>query len=693
MKRMITIAAIAAAVLLVVACPMPQLGPAHSRDDAGGEAGATTGAAPGSISVVNDATRGVAVYINESGHRIDVAAEETPGGALVKCIDVSDFTIVPSTGDGDSLPVKAMVVGTRDDGTPGVWQINSDDSITLPQPEQTDDNTARCIVGADMPSLPDGLQMRLGWTFKTLYTSTDAKVIVGYAELKQGTAYNGVQLASGTRVAVYWRVSTLPYTRICVVSSPRVIGILAKPPHPSWWPARVLSNILVQLKQFLQGKYEAYLITPESISLENGVYKVKGSDDEGLTAIARIDKNTVISIIQVPDLTVDTVTFSPNTVQEGGTLTLSAVVKNGTEGPALQSSLEFYLSADQSLDKKTDRLIAQVPVPPIDAMKSSDPITTSATVPTGMTGSFYVIAAVVANSADQESVTTNNELVSPTAINVTSGGSTSFDLTLSVSAPPALVSLGDPWPIKVTFGNNGAAVPATLLYHFVNKAGATIPDISVRLDSVGKDDTNILPGLVSDVLHGAPGTTTVTVTVTASVSGETDTGNNTSLPVDLAVKYPHVIIDTYEPATAAPVFVEGDGYYQVGATHNTVATLYADPPAVDNGGAGRPETPESDGHSYVSYQGFAYIDYTGGLPPGQYLVKVTLQSTVSPGDQQPYAIRVLSAPNLDYTSWVFASEPTTQITSSSAQSLPLNGRADSLLQGPSSADWFEISLP
>jgi hypothetical protein len=713
MKRIITIAAIAVAALFVVACPMPQLGPAHTKDAAGGDAGATTGAAPGSISVVNDAERGVAVYINESGQRFDVAAEETPGGVLVKCVDVSDFTIVPSTGDGDSLPVKAMVVGTRDDGSPGVWQINSDDTITLPQPEQTDDNTARCIVGGEMQSLPEGLQMRFGWTFKGLLTSADAKVIVGYAEQKQGTTYNSVQLAPGTRVAVFWRVSTLPYTRICMVSSPRVIGILSKPPHPSWWPARALSNILVQLKQFLLGKYEAYIVTPESIAIENGVYKVKGSDDEGVTAIARIDRNTVASIIEVPDLTVGSITFSPNPVKEGGTLALSAVVSNLTEGPALQSSLEFYLSADQSLDTKVDMPLLQQPVtvPPIAAMSSSDPIAASATIPSGVAaGTYYVIAYVKANDLDAESVTANNTVPDPTALTVSGGDSTSFDLSLNVTAPASgtVVSLNDAWPIGVTVTRSGASVPATVTYQFTNKAGAVIPtltkplvfDSPVATVSVGSVATDTLPGKVGDVLSSAPGTTTVTITVKASNGSNTVTKEWP--PVDLAVKYPHVIIDTYDPAQPAPYF-DVDGYYSVGATYNTVATLFVDPVVVNNGGLDstgavtRPETPESDGKTYVSYAGFAYIDYANGLAPGDYLVQVTLPSTSASTDQQAYAIRVLDALDLNYGPWVFDknNQPTTPSSdsSSSATPLSLNGKAAKLLQGPSSANWFKITLP
>jgi hypothetical protein len=170
MRSRIALICIALLSVFFIACPMPQVGVGPTKDVAGGTDPNVPQGTGGSISVVNDEARGQAVYINETGQRFDVVAAEYPGGPLVACVQVADFTLVPPSTDADALPVKALVAGTRSDGTPGVWEIHSDDTIDLPQPAQDDSSGARCIVGGDMNTLPDGIQMgfprdcsQLGW--------------------------------------------------------------------------------------------------------------------------------------------------------------------------------------------------------------------------------------------------------------------------------------------------------------------------------------------------------------------------------------------------------------------------------------------------------------------------------------------------------------------------------------------------
>ena len=268
MKSRIAIICVALVSVFFIACPMPQVGVGTTKDVTGGTEQTAAQATGASISVVNDETRNQAVYINEAGQRFDVVAEEYPGGPLVSCVEVADFALVPPSTDSDALPVKALVAGTRSDGTPGVWEIHADDTIDLPQPEQDNSTTdARCIVGADMNTLPDGIQIRYGWGFHVTAVSADGKMIVGYANNPRGVTIGGVQIEAGTHIGLYWRVYSLPYSRFCIISPPRIIGSFVKQPLPPKWAQRMRpdSSLIANLKLFLHGKLESFFTSATSV--------------------------------------------------------------------------------------------------------------------------------------------------------------------------------------------------------------------------------------------------------------------------------------------------------------------------------------------------------------------------------------------------------------------------------------------
>jgi hypothetical protein len=183
-------------------------------------------------------------------------------------------------------------------------------------------------------------------------------------------------------------------------------------------------------------------------------------------------------------------------------------------------------------------------------------------------------------------------------------------------------------------------------------------------------------------------------------SGTTSTGTDTTTPPETPTMPTRLIIDTYDPTTAAPFF-DTDGWYSVGATHNTWAWLYKASDLLNpidsntDGGSTRPATPEPDTTPQVSYTGFAYIDYNpASLAAGDYYVKVTLD-TSNVTYTQPYALRVLGAANTDYTTWVFTSGvPTTSVNQDSTQAstIALNGKVAMFLKG-GDTNWFKITLP
>jgi hypothetical protein len=379
-KSRIAIICVALASVLFIACPMPHAGVGVTKDAAGSadQSAPTTG---GSISVVNDTTRNQAVYINETGQRFDVVAAEYAGGPLVSCVQMADFTLVPPSSDADPLPVKALVAGTRNDGTPGVWEIHSDDTIDLPQPAVDDSGAAKCIVGGDMTTLPAGVQMNYGWGFHVTAFSPDGKMIVGYADNPRGVTIGGVQIIAGTTIGVYWRVSSQMYSRFCIISPPRIIGSFTPAPLPPKWAMRWIgrSPLLQQLWQYISGTLQSYLVTATKVGLDTpqgmtaaaatsaGVYDVTGTDQDGLPAIAKIDASGGVAIqALVPDLTVTGVTVSPTPAVTTDAWGVKAILTNQGTAQAAPVTVEYWLSTIATLDSTAKVLdtstIASLPV-------------------------------------------------------------------------------------------------------------------------------------------------------------------------------------------------------------------------------------------------------------------------------------------------------------------------------------------
>lgn len=559
MKSRIALISIVLVSIFFVACPMPQVGVGTTKDVMGGEE-QNPQATGGSISVVNDEARNQAVYINETGQRFDVVAEEYPGGPLVRCVQMVDFKELEPSTDVDALPVKAIVAGTRDDGTPGVWEIHLDDSILLPQPEQTDDNTARCITSGDATTLPDGLQVRLGWLFKVTAVSADGKIIVGVTKHPRGFTYNTTEVLATSSVAVYWRVYKLPYSRFLIVSPPHVIGVVTNPKRPAGWAPNDwnLSSVLSHLRQFFLGRFDSYLTTADSVQYDaaEAIYKVKGLDDLNLAATARIDKTTVTSVIEAPDLTVGSVKFSPETADVTGTLNLSAEVKNLTFDGAQPGTLEFRLN---------QVLVAQVPTPVITADGSTGPITVSASLgDRGLSAGVYNVSAkVIANAQDGEVITDNNTAAAldsnsaPAVLTLTSkSADTHPDLSITSAKPEAatVALAGGEWPFAVVVKNVGdtSSAESVLRYHVVNVNGGELNlSVSVPALDPGAAFTDPLdrsmntitnpPGWKTDTplstLGIAAGTNTITISVD-SVANEKDMvpdNNKWASPVTLTV--------------------------------------------------------------------------------------------------------------------------------------------------------------
>ena len=353
MRPKIYLGLIALVSVLVMACQMPAgFGPQRNLVGEGEDPNPGTWTS-GSLSVVIDEERGQAVFINENGERFDVSAVEYEGAPLIRCVQVESFTEVPPMDDPEALQIKALVTGTRDDGTLGAWEIHNDNSIHLTPGE---DGQARCLDGADSASVLDGMQTRWGWQYNVTGTATDGKVmiIVGYAVHARGFTYGSVQVLPGTSVGVYWKVWRLPYSRFCLISPPRIIGNLEKPnPHSR------ISLRLVQLKLFFFGRLESYLtvVNPSPWvgdfpatpavrydSLQR-VYVVNGIENQdGVHAFAKIDAYGGITILPAPpDLKLSPLSASSASVKVNEDLSITVQITNAGVWPSEACQLEWKI--------------------------------------------------------------------------------------------------------------------------------------------------------------------------------------------------------------------------------------------------------------------------------------------------------------------------------------------------------------
>ena len=516
MKSRIAIICVALATVFFIACPMPHEGVGTSKDATGTDQTApqTTG---GSISVVNDETRGQAVYINETGQRFDVAAPEYPGGPLVSCVEMADFTLVPASSDADPLPVKALVAGTRNDGTPGVWEIHSDDTIDLPQPAVDDSGAAKCIVGGDMNTLPPGIQMNYGWGFHVTAVSKDGKMLVGYANNPKGVTIGGMQISAGTTIGVYWRVYSLAYSRFCIVSPPRVIGSFTPQPlPPKWaahWPGR--SPLLQQLWQYISGTLQSYLVTATSVSLDTpqgitvaaaestGSYDVMGTNQDGLPANATIDKNGGVTIqALVPDLIVSGVTLSISSASASTSATpvpvsvdvpfsVSATLTNEGTYQATSVVAKYWLStsglsSDGTFDTTTAlKLIDTAPAIPSLPVGQTITITSPQTYTLsnlGVTtaGTYYIVVTVAADKTNGEIDLSDNQ--AQIKIAAQTGQTPTAILAVSVSGVTPVDLFAQNWSFSATVTNTGTGTaPAGSLIYNVNGGQtkqASVPSIA-----------------------------------------------------------------------------------------------------------------------------------------------------------------------------------------------------------------------
>ena len=209
--------------LLVTSCRLPQ--------EASQSSPAPAVSPSMQLSVTTDTSRSQGIYVNETGTKIDIVSQE--GGTSVRCVEADAIVAVDQASQSPALSnirtsqqdqLKAVVLGRRDDGSPGVWEVTRDDRIHPAAENEGGDNSSKLCEAREIGWL---LHSAFGWHYHALQIlgpdSGKGFIIVGVAENKKGFDHGPFNIDPGTTVAVYWRLTPSRYGHL-KVSRARVIG-------------------------------------------------------------------------------------------------------------------------------------------------------------------------------------------------------------------------------------------------------------------------------------------------------------------------------------------------------------------------------------------------------------------------------------------------------------------------------------
>src|SRR4029453_6808766 len=135
-------------------------------------------------------------------------------------------------------------------------------------------------------------------------------------------------------------------------------------------------------------------------------YVIVNADDERtVTETLETNNSRAMSILVGPDLTVASFNL-PFTVAAGSTVSVGDSVKNIGASAAAASVIRFYLSANALFDSG-DTLLGQRAVDPLGAGLTNGG-TTSVTIPSGLSGTYFLFAIADGANQIEEASESNN---------------------------------------------------------------------------------------------------------------------------------------------------------------------------------------------------------------------------------------------------------------------------------------------
>ena len=245
--------------------------------------------------------------------------------------------------------------------------------------------------------------------------------------------------------------------------------------------------------------------------------------------------SSAVSIrVTAPDLTVGSVSASPDSMLTGVNFTLAATVSNAGTASSSTTTLRYYLSADTTISSADTEVGTDV----VEALAIGVSSSESASITASSTAGTYYYGVCV-DAVSGESDTTNN-CSSAVSVLVTAP-----DLTVgSVFASPDSMLTGVNFTLAGTVSNAGdvSASATTLRYYLSADTTISSADTEVGTDVVEALDAGA--SSVEAVLLTAPstpGTYYYGVCVDAA-SGESDTTNNCSSAVSVSVTAPDLTV-------------------------------------------------------------------------------------------------------------------------------------------------------
>ena len=235
-----------------------------------------------------------------------------------------------------------------------------------------------------------------------------------------------------------------------------------------------------------------------------------------------------VVVIRPRDLTVGSVFANPDSMLIGASFTLFATVSNDGDETAPPDTLRYYLSADTIISSSD----TEVGTDDVEALDAGASLVESVNLTAASTAGTYYYGACV--DAPYEDDTTNN-CSSAVQVDITLGSS---DLTVGSVTAKSLGGPGESFTLAATVSNAGdASASATTLRYYLS-ADATI----------SSSDTEVASAVVAALAIGASSVESISVTAPETagtyyygvcvdaVSGESDTTNNCSSAVSVAVE-------------------------------------------------------------------------------------------------------------------------------------------------------------
>jgi subtilase family serine protease len=149
-------------------------------------------------------------------------------------------------------------------------------------------------------------------------------------------------------------------------------------------------------------------VTLPAISAGTWYLIVSADDDRAITETVETNNTRAVTILVGPDLSVASFTL-PFTLAAGATVSVGDSVKNVGAATAGASVIRFYLSAN-TLFESGDTLLGERTVGSISPNLTNGG-TTSLTIPSGLSGTYYIFAIADGTNLVQEASEGNNSFL------------------------------------------------------------------------------------------------------------------------------------------------------------------------------------------------------------------------------------------------------------------------------------------